>query len=90
MLITWDEKKEASNIKKHGVSFIEAASVLSNPTLLSNLNKHESGNRHEYLGFSINARLLYVVTVEERDDEIRIISARKATKREAKLYEKRI
>lgn len=90
MLITWDDKKNEANHKKHGVWFEEAVSVLTNAQTLSNSNAHPSDNRFEYLGHSSQARLLYVVTVEKADDEIRIISARKATMSERKRYEEGI
>ncbi len=90
MLITWDDRKNEANHKKHGVWFEEAGSVLTNAQTLSNSNAHPSANRFEYLGYSSQARLLYVVTVEKADDEIRIISARKATMNERKRYEEGI
>lgn len=64
--------------------------MLFNATSLSNTNKHASGERFEYLGHSDRSRLLYVVTVEKDDDEIRIISARKATRNEREQYEQGI
>ncbi len=90
MLITWDDLKNESNFAKHGVWFEEAQTVLFDPLLFSNLNPHPDGNRMEYLGKSEDFRLLYVVTIEEFDDEIRIISARKATSNERKQYEEGI
>lgn len=90
MLVTWDDKKNLSNFKKHGVWFEEALTVLFNPSALCNINKHSSNNRFEYLGHSDRLSLLYVVTIERDDDEIRIISARKATKGERKKYEEGI
>ena len=50
-------------------------------------NDHVDGNRLEYLGHSLRSRVLYVVTVEKDDDEIRIVSAREATSNERKGYE---
>lgn len=88
--ITWDPKKNDSNFKKHGVWFEEAQSVIVNPMSLMAPNDHSDGDRMEYLGHSLENRLLYVVTVEELDDEVRIISARKATPFERKGYEERI
>ena len=90
MQVTWDPKKNESNFKKHGVWFEEAATVLFDTTSLSNINKHPTGERFEYLGHSDRSRLLYVVTVEKADDEIRIISARKATNNEREKYEERV
>lgn len=90
VLISWDDRKNEANHKKHGVWFEEAASVLTNPQTLSNTNAHPSSNRFDYLGHSDRARLLYVVTVEKTEEEIRIISARKATPGERKRYEEGI
>jgi uncharacterized DUF497 family protein len=50
--ITWDDLKEAENVKKHGVEFGEAATVIYNPLSLFKPNKHRSGKRFEYLGHS--------------------------------------
>lgn len=90
MLISWDDRKNEQNFKKHGVWFEEAMTILSNPLTLSNLNSHPSGNRFEYLGHSTLSRLLYVVTVEKEETEIRIISARPATTAERTQYEERV
>ena len=87
--ITWDDRKEAANIKKHGVNFDEAATVIHNPLSLYNLNEHPSGNRFEYFGYSDQGRVLYVVTIEERDNVAHILSARKAEPYERKKYEER-
>lgn len=64
--------------------------VLSNPMALSNLNDHPGGNRFEYLGHSSLSRMLYVVTFEKGDDEIKIVSARQATPLERRRYEEGI
>jgi uncharacterized protein len=88
--ITWDDRKEIENVKKHGVDFDEAATVILNPLSLYSVNKHTSGKRFEYLGHSIQNRVLYVVTVEERDSHAHILSARKAESYEREKYEKRL
>ncbi len=64
-------------------------SVLFDPLMLSNINDHPDGDRFEYLGCSDQDRLLYVVTVEKSENEIRIISARKADSKERRGYEKK-
>lgn len=80
----WDSDKAASNLTKHGVSFEEAV------TVLSDVDAHVDADaldptRVNVIGFSNAARVLYVVAVERVEaDRIRIISARKATKQEAK------
>lgn len=90
MLITWDNRKNESNFKKHGVWFEEAQTVILNSLTLMAPNKHSDGDRMEYLGFSTDHKLLYVVTVERDEEIIRIISARKATSDERKKYEEGI
>ena len=87
MEITWDDRKEAENIKKHGVDFDEAATVILSPLSRYRLNKHPSGKRFEYIGHSDRCRVLYVVTVEEYDDQAHILSAREAELHERKEYE---
>lgn len=88
MEITWDDRKEAENIRKHGVDFDEAATVVLNPLSLFGLNKHAGGKRFEYLGHSDRDRVLYVVTVEAREGRAHILSARKAEPYEREKYEK--
>ncbi len=89
MEITWDDRKEIANVKKHGIGFDEAATVVYNPLSLYGVNKHTGGMRFEYIGHSDQGRVLYVVTVEEREDRVHILSARKATSYEREKYEKR-
>ncbi len=90
MLITWDDRKNESNFKKHGVWFEEAQTVILNPLTLVSANAHPSGHRMEYLGYSGDSHLLYVVTAEKNDDEIRVLSARKVTPNERTKYEEGI
>ena len=90
MEITWDDRKEAENIRKHRVGFDEAATVIHNPLSMYSVNKHRSGNRFEYIGHSDQGRVLYVVTVEERETQAHILSARKAESYEREKYEKRV
>jgi len=83
----WDEKKAKQNIKKHKVSFEEAATVLADPlslTIPDPLHSEEE-DRFVTMGTSIRGRLLVVVHTE-RGDAIRIISARLATRRERRAY----
>ena len=84
----WDERKAKRNLKKHGVSFEEAATVFGDPLSLTIddplHSKHEE--RFVTMGESVRRRILVVVHTE-RGDNIRIISARVATRRERKAYE---
>ena len=84
----WDTQKCESNIKKHGVSFEEASSVFRDFLGLTIEDPlHSTGEaRMVQIGTSHRNRLLVVVYTERRDN-IRIITARKATKKERARYE---
>lgn len=86
----WDEAKAASNQKKNGVSFEEAQSVFYDEFAVQFYNEASSKSEDRFLmlGFSDQARLLIVCHCERSQGAIiRIISARKATKNEAKYYQ---
>lgn len=85
----WDDKKATSNLKKHGVSFSEAATVFSDDNAMEMLDMDHSNeyeDRWILLGVSSRSNILIVVFLEKTDEEIRIISARKATKNESEQY----
>lgn len=84
--VIWDERKAAANLKRHGVSFDEAASAFDDP-LGAYYPDTLHGDRFILIGYSRQHRLLYVVHAEVTADAIRIISARKATKHEKTRYE---
>ena len=89
LLFAWDEEKAASNLEKHGVAFEEAATAFGDPLSLTVADPDHSDNEDRFvlLGETALGRLV-VVAHSERGDKIRIISARPATKRERKDYEK--
>jgi len=72
--------------KKHGVSFVEAASVFADP-LAPMVEDALDPERAILIGQSEKGRVLLVVFIEQSEDTIRIISARRATSRERKRYE---
>ena len=86
MDFSWDERKAASNLKKHGVSFDEAATVFADRLALAIEDALEP-ERTLLLGMSNRQRLLLVVHVELDESTIRIISARRATSHERRRYE---
>ncbi len=90
IVIQWDTKKAEANLKKHSVSFEEAATVISSENTLEIEDFRHTEQRFIIVGFSSLTRLLTVVYAYKHEDEIRIISARKATKTEEKKYEERI
>jgi uncharacterized DUF497 family protein len=87
MEIEWDAAKAAANLKKHGVSFEEAATALLDPRALAEEDDASTGEpRWLLLGMSARARLLTVVYTLRAEERIRLISARKATRKEASNY----
>jgi uncharacterized protein len=86
--IVWSEKKNRQNISKHKVDFNEAKSIFDDPLQISiNDSDHSfDENRFITIGVSENNRLL-IVAHTFRDDKIRIITARKPTRRERQDYE---
>ncbi|GBU28050.1 hypothetical protein R84B8_01608 [Treponema sp. R8-4-B8] len=89
MRIIWDEKKNRNNIMKHKVSFEEAETVFYDPNgkLINDPDHSKDEDRFIFLGLSKMLRLLVVChCYRENDETIRIITARKATKKEVKYY----
>ena len=89
----WDERKNKANRAKHGVWFEEARSVFDDPRalLFCDPDHSEEEERFILLGASSAGRTLVVVHCYKESDELfRIISARKANKKEAKVYEEGI
>jgi uncharacterized DUF497 family protein len=88
ILFAWDRRKAASNLRKHSVSFAEAATVFGDneALLLADPDHSDEESRFILVGASRVSRILVVVTVE-RGERIRIISARKAEQREREQYE---
>lgn len=88
MNFTWDPKKAAGNLKKHGVDFREAATVFDDPLSTTFPDPDHSAGERRFLlvGNSAPGRIL-VVSHTESGDTIRIVSARTATRRERKFYE---
>lgn len=87
MEIEFDPVKAETNLKKHGVAFDEAASVLLDPMALGFEDSDAVGeSRWVVVGMSSQARLLTVVYALRADDRIRLISARQATRNEANEY----
>lgn len=84
----WDDEKARANVAKHGVTFEEAATVFGDPFSATVYDPNHSHDEDRYLtmGMSSDGRVI-LVSHTDRDDRIRIISARVATKRERKAYE---
>ena len=82
-----DPAKAASNLKKHGASFADAEGVFQDPLAVTVEDPDAEGEqRFISIGLGSAGELLVVVWTE-RDDECRVISARRATRKERKQYE---
>lgn len=88
MKFDWDPKKARSNLRKHRVSFEEAATALRDPMSATGLDPDHSVSEERFVTFGVSERgRLLVVAHAEKDDIIRIISAREASKGEKRIYE---
>ena len=88
MKIEWDPRKVRSNLRKHRVSFEEAATALSDPMAATGADPDHSITEERYVTFGVSERgRLLVVAHTDEEETIRIISARIASKGERELYE---
>ncbi len=90
MVFVWDEKKNRSNRRKHGISFEAAARIFDDPNVVSYPDRMvDSEERWHSIGIADGIAIVLVVHTSEEQhggEEIRIISARKASPRERALY----
>jgi hypothetical protein len=86
VIFKWDARKAASNLKKHGTDFREAATIFADPLSTTFPDVDHSENEHRFLtiGQSIRGRILVVAHTEE-GNTIRIISARESHPARTKL-----
>ncbi|MGH8710644.1 MAG: BrnT family toxin [Burkholderiales bacterium] len=88
MRFEWDTRKAEQNLRKHGVSFEEAATVFRDVLSATGHDPDHSVGEPRYVTFGLSSKgRLLVVSHSERGDIIRIISARLATKSERDIYE---
>ncbi|MBM4338713.1 MAG: BrnT family toxin [Deltaproteobacteria bacterium] len=88
MKIEWDPKKAKLNLRKHSVSFEEAATAMNDPMAATGADPDHSVTEDRFVTFGVSDRdRLLVVAHTEEDETIRIISARLASKGERKIYE---
>jgi len=88
MKFEWDPKKATENVKKHGVTFQEAATIFGDPLAITfdDPDHSMSENRYITFGLSLQKRLI-VVSHTERGDRTRIINARLMDRKEIRIYE---
>jgi len=84
----WDAQKARNNLKKHLVDFEEASTIFADPQFITVLDDEHSHTEERYITIGSSSRNhILLVAYTERNDKIRIISARKATKNEEKFYQ---
>ena len=89
--VEWDRKKAAANTRKHGVSFEEAATCFEDPSACYLRNEAPSyEDRLILIALSSKRRLLFAVHAEVGRDSIRIISARKASPAQRRIYDEEL
>ena len=88
MLFEWDDNKEKLNITKHGIDFSTAVLVFGDPKRMELYDELHSTSEDRYITIGrINGVMLVIMVVyTQRDEAIRLISARKATVREERFY----
>jgi len=85
MSFEWDDTKRSSNIRKHGIDFINTPLIFDSYTLTIEDNRYDYGE-DRFVTFGILEGRVVAVVHTESEDSIRIISIRKATKYEEKAY----
>jgi len=84
----WDPEKAAANLRKHGVDFADAETALRDEMAMTMPDDDPDGQRFVALATDALGRLL-VVVYEWRDDDVRLVSARKANRSERRQYEEK-
>lgn len=85
MKFEWDEKKRKSNIKKHSFDFVDAEKVFEGATFTIEDDRFDYSEKR-YITLGMLEGIVVVITHSEEDELIRIVSMRKATKNEQKIY----
>ena len=89
MKFTWDKKKKAKNIKKHGIDFSELSKVFECPMLIRIDDRGDYGETRWISLADLDGKIIVLVYTEE-NNTVRFISARRATKNEKKIYIEKI
>ena len=88
MKFEWDNKKAEANLKKHQIAFEEAASIFGDPLAITYSDPDHSVGERRYVTFGVSQEgILLLLSHTYRNETARIISARRATKVERKIYE---
>ena len=87
MKFEWDKQKNKANIEKHGLDFADAHKVFESPMLVK-INDRKDYGEDRWIGIGLmDTRVVVIVFTEPKENDIRVISFRKATTDERKHYE---
>jgi uncharacterized DUF497 family protein len=89
MRVGWDAKKATANIRNHGIEFSRAATVLDDPMAVTLEDTRHGEQRYVTAGSDMLGRILVVVYTYPAEEEVRLISARRATPKERRVYEEK-
>ncbi len=88
MEFAWNPNKAANNLRKHGVSFLEAGTVFDDPLAVTYDDPDHSEQEDRFITYGLsNQNRLLIVSHTPREERTRIISARQAMRQERSLYE---
>lgn len=89
MQFQWDDYKNQTNITKHGIDFLQASTVFKDTSaiVMEDIRHGYGESRYQIIGAANPLGIVFVVFAEREGNIIRIISARKASKREKRLYQ---
>lgn len=92
MIYTWDEKKRTINLNKHGIDFVDAAEIFSDPNRIETVDsrKDYGEERLQTIGYAMPGLLFVVYTLRDSSTNRRLISARKASAKEQAIYNSQI
>ena len=89
MIFEWDDNKNISNIKKHGIDFNDSVKRFSNP-MVTKVDDRKDYNEKRWIGLGRLENMIVILAYTKRGKNNRIISIRKANKSERKIYYERI
>jgi uncharacterized DUF497 family protein len=85
MQYAWDEAKRYTNLRKHGLDFVDAPTVFTGPTFTFEDDRFAYGEQR-FITLGLLRGRVVIIAQTEHDDEVHIISMRKETKREQTTY----
>ena len=89
MRVVWDVKKGVANIRNHGVECSHAATALDDPMAITIEDTRHGEQHFVTVGSDLMGRILVVIFADSGEEEIRLISARRATPKERRTYEEK-